>query len=276
MLFALAVRPWRLPSIEGASDRVGSAPPAPWPAAVAFDPSHAAVLRRPADAAASAGLLDGRLRLAGTFTVHDAAGGAPVRRAILDDVRAGRQSLVGEGDVLGEVIVRRIERDRVVVNIGGRDEELRLSFAGAPAAAGEAPGPATTESDDEPALEVSRYGKRVGENRWVLRRSEILGYYQELLDDPERIARLYESFKPEYGEQGGIAGYRLGIEGEESFLRDMGLQEGDRIRAVNSLNMTSQSRAEHFIREFIQDRLSAAVIDIERDGQTRKLIYLLR
>jgi type II secretory pathway component PulC len=104
----------------------------------------------------------------------------------------------------------------------------------------------------------------------------MLGYYREMLDNPERVGRLYASFKPLRNETGGISGYHLGIEGEEDFLRDMGLREGDRVRAVNSLQMTSQSRAEYFIGEFVKGDLSAIVVDLERDGAPRKLVYLVR
>ena len=42
------------------------------------------------------------------------------------------------------------------------------------------------------------------------------------------------------------------------------------------MKMTKQERAEYFIREFVQDRLNAVVLDIERNGNPQKLIYYLR
>ncbi len=56
----------------------------------------------------------------------------------------------------------------------------------------------------------------------------------------------------------------------------MGLRDGDVVRKVNSMRMTSQRRAEYFIGEFVQDRLGAVVIDVERDGQPQKLVYLVK
>jgi hypothetical protein len=45
---------------------------------------------------------------------------------------------------------------------------------------------------------------------------------------------------------------------------------------VNSMHMTSQSRAEFFLGEFVKERLNAVVLDIERDGNPQKIIYLIR
>ena len=47
------------------------------------------------------------------------------------------------------------------------------------------------------------------------------------------------------------------------------------VRRVNSMHMTSQRRAEHFIREFVRGNLGAVVLDIERGGKEEKLIYLV-
>ena len=103
-----------------------------------------------------------------------------------------------------------------------------------------------------------------------------MNYYSELMDDPERIAALYVSMKPEYAEGGSIAGYVLDMQGEKEFFEAAGLQNGDIVRKVNSLQMSSQKRAEYFIGEFAKNRLNAVVLDVERGGQNRKLIYLIR
>jgi len=82
--------------------------------------------------------------------------------------------------------------------------------------------------------------------------------------------------QPDYAPEGQVAGYRLEKEGEAEFFAAVGLQEGDTIRRVNSMNMTSQARAEYFISEFMKERLGAVVLDVERNGQQEKLIYLFR
>ena len=40
--------------------------------------------------------------------------------------------------------------------------------------------------------------------------------------------------------------------------------------------MSSRRRADYLIREFANDKLSAVVLDIERNGQPAKLIYEVR
>jgi type II secretory pathway component PulC len=66
------------------------------------------------------------------------------------------------------------------------------------------------------------------------------------------------------------------MEGEKEFFSAAGLQEGDVVRKVNSMNMTSQKRAEYFIGEFLQNRVTALVFDIERENKAQKLIYFIR
>jgi type II secretion system protein C len=219
---------------------------------------------------------DDRFRLAGTFVLFGESpdGGAP-RKAILDDLRRKSQHLVGEGDSLDGYEVLRVHEDRVVMKAGGKEFELWLSFAGGGKEA--APGVTATGGGETPETlqDETRFGGRVGFNRWVMKRDELMRYYQDLLDDPERLASLFVSLKPDYREE-QIAGYFLDPEGEEEFFGAVGLRKGDVIRKVNSMNMTSQKRAEHMIGEFVKNRANAFVLDIEREGKPEKMIYLLR
>lgn len=48
------------------------------------------------------------------------------------------------------------------------------------------------------------------------------------------------------------------------------------VRKVNALSMTNRGRAEFFLRQVVEDRLSAVVIDVERGGETKRLVYQLR
>ena len=230
--------------------------------------------------AADLGPLARRFRLAGTFFA--ASSYQQSRKAIIDDVQKKTQCLVAEGDNLDQnILVVTIFRDRVVLRDGNpalaesRDEQLWLSFAG---------GDQTTPSANSPKADVAqgqadatlvRFGKRTGERRWVLERGEVLRYYQELLNNPDRLAKVFESLKPVY-QTGKIAGYTLDVEGEGEVFRAFGLKQGDVIRQVNSMPMISQSRAEYFINEFVKNRVNGFVIDIERETKPEKMIYLVR
>jgi len=229
---------------------------------------------------AASGPLSKRYRLAGTFFAYgnaQASAQASSRRAIVDDISTSEQYLVGENDTVGEARVTRIFQDHIILLAQGRQEELWLSFSetagqGRPATSTSS---ARSTTPQEP-LEVNRFGKRVGEARWVLNRDELMKYYRELLDDPERLASVYLSLKANRNEKGKVAGYYLDVEGEGEFFKAVGIQEGDVIRRVNSMRMTSQKRAEYFLGEFVRDRLSAVVLDVERNEKPQKLIYLVR
>jgi type II secretory pathway component PulC len=228
---------------------------------------------------APSGPLAKRYRLAGTFFAY--GGEQPESafcKAILDDVERQEQHLVMEGQTFNDVEVLRIFRDHVILRAGQAEEELWLIFSDAFPAAGGSATSATARVEGaaaERTLEENRFGKRVGASRWVLSRGALMNYYREMLEDPERVASLYVSMRPAYeGER--IAGYTVDMQGEQDFLRDVGLRQGDVVRRVNSMKMSSQARAEYFISEFVQNRVSAVVLDIERDGQPTKLIYLIR
>lgn len=229
-------------------------------------------------ASGSAGELGRRFRLAGTFFSFSEAGGGDENfcKAILDDLERKEQYLVKEGDSVADAVqVVRIYRDRIVLRRGSQEEELWLSFTAGGGPGGAAGAQPLNAIASAPALEENRFGKRVGEARWVLSREALMSYYDELKDDPERIAALYVSMKPEYMD-GAIAGYVLDMQGEKEFFEAAGLRNGDIVRKVNSLQMTNQRRAEYFIGEFAKNRLNAVVLDVERDGRERKLIYLIR
>jgi type II secretory pathway component PulC len=252
-----------------------------WPDPASIEESNWSVFQslRSDTPPSSLGPLAARFRLAGTFFAFGDVGDSSNSycKAILDDLQKKEQCLISEGDDLGGVKVARILRDRVVLLGPAGEEELWLSFAGSRAGSNvlSAAGTAGAASGESPSLEVNRFGKRVGEGRWVLSRDALMSYYREVMEDPERVASLYVSMKPDYKE-GSVAGYLVDPEGEQDFFKATGLQNGDIVRKVNSMNMISQRRAEYFISEFVKNRVSALVIDIERDGQAKKLIYMIR
>lgn len=216
-----------------------------------------------------------RFRLAGTFFYQESDQAPTARSAILDDLQTTTQHWVKEGDTLDEMEVLRIYRDRVIVRDRGNELEIRLSYSDTMDAESTTP---VASGEEEPApLETTRFGKRIGENRWVMQRSALEAYYRELLDDPERIVQVYQSMTAvRGGEENEVLGFRLDPVGEQAFFTAVGLREGDEIRKVNSMNMTSQPRAEYFLSEFMKDRLGAVVLDVVREGEEQKLIYLIR
>ncbi len=210
-------------------------------------------------------------RFAGTFFLSD-HNGNEIRKAVLGIVETGHQVIVSEGDGIGDVTVSKIFQERVVLRQGTEVAELWLSFT---------PRTHTDASASSAAVSgtpsfTSRFGETVGSNRWVYKRESLLDYYNELLDEPERLLQVFDSLKPLYNDTNKIEGYVLGVEGESDFFREVGLREGDIVRKVNSLEMTNRNRAEFFIRQVIQNQLSAVVIDVERNGEMTRLVYQVR
>lgn len=223
-----------------------------------------------------AGSLAARFRLAGTFFEYGAS--TPnTRKAILDDIKGNEQYIVGEGGVLDGVKVVRVFNDHVLLRENEKEEKLWLMFAkssGAPdTEAGTKAGTGTAKVGGG----IDKFGgKRVGDRRWVFDRKLLTEYYNELMDEPQRLVAVFDSLDPLYGADGKITGYQLGIEGEPDFFDSVGFREGDVVRRVNSLEMTNRGRAEHFISEFAKGRANVFVIEIERGGETAKYIYQVK
>ena len=226
---------------------------------------------------AAAGALAARYRLAGVFLMlaDPGAAGAENRCAILDDLQAKQQVLAAEGESAGAARVVRVAADHVVLAVGEQEETIYLAAGSLP---GQGPAAAVAPAADAPKiLETNRFGNRVGETRWEINKQAVMEYYQEMMDNPERLAGLFMAMEPDRDADGKVAGYRLNVDaGEKDFYTQVGLQHGDVVRKVNSMRMTSQRRAEYFIGEFVQNRLGAVVIDVERNGQPKKLVYLVK
>lgn len=218
------------------------------------------------------------LRLAGTYFEYS-EDGTTLRKAILDDLQSGQQNVLKEGDSLRGGTLLKVFRDHVVFRDGsGNDQSLWLVFSGQNRGAeGASQAPPETGDDKDLFRDADQFGgKRTGENRWMYRRETLLAYYKELRDNPERLVKVFDSLKPLYTESGKINGYRLDIEGEKEFFTSTGLKQGDIVRSVNSVSMTSRRRAEYFIKEFVADRANGFVFEIERDGAKIKSVYEIR
>ncbi len=222
-----------------------------------------------------AGSVSEQYRLAGTFFEFGAS--QQTRKAILDEIEAGRQHIVSQGQSLSDLLVLEIESDHVLVRApSGLEEELWLSFRADDDTAGSTDGSSGPEAASDGAADDGFGGRQVGENRWVFDREKLMGYYSELMSEPERLVKVFDSFKPMWTQDGKIEGYEIEVFGEQPFFSSTGLKPGDRIRAVNSLKMTNRRRAEYLIAEFVKERVNVVVMDIERDGKPEKFIYQIR
>ena len=214
-----------------------------------------------------------RFRLAGTFFIEGA--GEPQRRAILDDIVKHEQFIVGEGERLADATVEKIFVDHVVLQTPGGTRDLWVDFAGGISPLLQSSGSTNKMSGSSGA--TNKFGcVQTQENRWRFSRKPILDYYQELLDEPDRMVAVFDTMKPVRDERNKITGYVVGLEGEKDFFDAVGLRQGDIVRSVNSMPMTNRRRAEAFIDQFLKDQMSAVVLEVERDGKTTKQIYQMQ
>lgn len=216
-------------------------------------------------------------RFAGTFFLYGSEPQAPaaVRRAVVAYQPENRQYIVSEGDLVGGAEVIRIDSHELVLRIGTQEAALPLGAARDAAAGVALSGTGAGDGIMQPDGVHSRFGRMTPAGTWVMDRGALLAYYEELLDEPERLLQVFDSMQPMYTEDGLIEGYQVRPVGEADFFAAVGFKEGDAVRAVNTLPMTNRRRAEFFIRQVVENDLTAIVIDVERDGAPRRLVYEL-
>ena len=215
-----------------------------------------------------------RFRLAGTFAI-ESGNGTRIQKAVLDDTLKNEQNILGEGDALDDVRVENIRHDRITLRSATGTRELVLEFVSPPSSP--IAGSSSNSLGEVSSGTTNRLGCiKVQDGRWQFSRQPMLDYYQELLDQPDRMVALFDTMKPVRDSQNKITGYVVGIEGEKEFFDVVGLREGDIVRQVNSVAMTNRRRAEFFIDEFLKNRMSAIVLDVERDVKVQKQIYQVK
>jgi type II secretory pathway component PulC len=212
-----------------------------------------------------------RFRLAGIYSIWNPDGKLDKRYAILDDISRKQQHLVKENDKIGDIEILNIFDNKLILRTPGGIEEIPLTASSAETVA-------KTQKEVEDAYRpTSKYGgKRLGEFSWTFQRQNLVDYYKELLSDPARLVKVFDSMQPVRDELGKITGYKLKILGEREFFDAVGLKEGDVIREVNSMPMTSRKLSEYYIGEFIKGRANSFVLGIERGGKVQKHVYQIR
>ena len=225
-----------------------------------------------------------RFRLAGIFcwSAGEIENDTSVRKAIIDNLRTKQEFVVCAGDLLDGVTVQKILDKSVVLHEGGVEEELSMAYAGA--ATGTVVSASSTGTVEvaagEKIVSTNRFGAYVGDNRWILSRESLLGYVEELKESPTRVSQLFDSMEPVYVTAGDgrrmVDSYALHVVGEKEFYDSVGLQEGDVVRRVNTMPVTSKRRAMFWIDEFRAGRASAFVMDIERNGNPMRIEYMMR
>lgn len=141
--------------------------------------------------------------------------------AVIHDLENDRQEMVGVGSVVAGARVVSIERDRVVLNVNGREEILVLGAEGTHSAS----------SRGEQASKESAPGTYVLDRKTV---RENLDNLPSLLTQA-RAELYFKGGRPE--------GFQLSQIQNGSILKSAGFQDGDVIRSVNGREVRSMEDA---------------------------------
>jgi general secretion pathway protein C len=204
-----------------------------------------------------------QLKLVGT-----AAGTDKQLYAIIEDLsKRGGQAVYQVGDTVQSVVITAINRYCVVFNNGGRPEELCFQRDGAegkgPQSPAAPPAPSTTsqQEDDTGIL-------RVDGATWRVSRELLLEQFGNfgLLSAQARMIP--------YMVQGQPQGFRLTQVVPDSTLQKLGLQSGDVLQKVNSLNINSPAEALQAFQQLHNE--STVRLEILRQNRPATLTYEIR
>jgi len=173
------------------------------------------------------------LKLVGTVAGDDAA----TSFAIIDNNKTRKQEIYHEGDKAGDVLIKKILRNKVIVDAGKGEELLALELeeTGKKIEFSPAPQPAVSERGPASREEGRRFD-----------RSEVdaaLGNIDQLTQEL--------SISP-YMRAGKPYGFRIGKLPTDSILVAMGLRSGDLITGVNDLAITGPEQAAEFFQKLKQ------------------------
>lgn len=225
------------------------------------------------------GSLARRFRLAGTI-LGVSNSGADEPMAVLDDRVTVSQSIVRRNaEIIPGVVLTQVKASSVVLRGPSGEEEIFLEKTMPSMTPSTGAATAPDSGDSRADLEKRFGGKEVFPGRWNFSREALLEYYSELRDQPERLLTIFDSMDPVYvtdldGEN-RITGYVVGVEGEADFFSAAGLENGDIVRSVNSVDMTNRRRAEAFIKSFVEGNSTTFVLDVERNGKKTKQVYVV-
>jgi general secretion pathway protein C len=148
--------------------------------------------------------------------------------AIILDLDRDRQDMVSVGSVVAGARVVSIEKDRVVLNVNGKEEILQLGVEGTRSA---------TARTDQGAKESAT-------STYVLDREVV----RENLDNLPAL--LTQARAELYFKEGKAEGFQLSQIQKGSILKSVGFQDGDVIRSVNGQEIRSLEDAIALYQEF--------------------------
>jgi len=180
------------------------------------------------------------LRLVGTVVADDPS----LNRALIDDLNTRAQGIYSEGNSAGRVRIKKVLRNKVIIETAEGDRLLAVDFGGA------------SESSDPEALAQPAVASRLGPQRVAGRRppgKSILLERAEVEASLADIGGLEQQLNlTAYVKDDQPAGFIIGHIPRQSILRKMGLKSSDAVMAVNGEAITGPDQAEAFFQTLKQ------------------------
>lgn len=204
------------------------------------------------------------LKLLGTVVGGDARSSY----AVIEDVAARKQDIYQLGDTIHEAILIEIDRNRVVLKNGNREEVL-YSFQEE-----EEKKRRTPQRPMRPFRQGGRQTtqvegvRQIDETTWRVSReslTEQLENFNRLLTEVRMVPNFSDG-KPD--------GFRIANIRPNSFLRALGLRRGDVLKGVNGLKINSPEDAFRAYQQFQTE--STITVDIERNNTPQTLTFEIR
>lgn len=202
------------------------------------------------------------LKLLGTFVSREPG---PSSFAVFEKAGERKQKIFKKGEVVfGAGLLKEIERERVVLQVGSR----RITFAMEKIPKAAAPAPAGVTTRGGRGGGVLRYSRKTGENQWVISQEAVL----DALNDMGSVltaARMTPVVR-----DGAIEGFLVTEIKPRGIMDAIGLKNGDILKRVNGYEMTSPERAVQVLTALKGQ--TSFKIDIVRGGQNLSFSYEVR
>jgi general secretion pathway protein C len=180
------------------------------------------------------------LKLVGTVVAEN----PEMSFAVIDNRATGEQWVYREGDWVGNVLIKRILRNTLIIDAGRGDQLLTTESEESRGIPKPSPAPQSAVAEEGPAVREEESAASPVDFR--LKRDEVQSSLADLdqLMQQVRITPYEEDNQPAGFMLGGIMGWNV--------LAEMGLRNGDVIKGVNDEAITSADQAAGFFEKLAE------------------------
>jgi type II secretion system protein C len=211
------------------------------------------------------------LKLVGTVVVDEP--GKSV--AIIENQRARKQEVFQEGDQVGQVLIKKIVRNNVIINKGAEELRLTMEFdekaASTPAKGQAIRKQRSTKSQRSARSRRTARSRRSSSSKPPAMEASPIRLEQEevtsALADTDKLMEEMQ-IKP-FKEGTDPGGFKIGKVKPGSIFAKMGLRPGDVVTGVNNEAITGVEQAEDLYSSLLEG--GDIALEVKRGGRTQKL-----